>query len=101
MKTKDSYPRKTSRLWVGISTVNGVQKRSIFRHVGEPKKENYPDFSAAIGPFRTKAGAEYLSTHFYCGSVAKAEQMAKLHKGQSQLCATRIDFLNKEIRAKS
>jgi hypothetical protein len=56
--------------------------RSVFyMAVVEPTQEMCPQYSAVIGPFRTKRGAEFMRDHGagnpHCQTVADAERIAK------------------------
>lgn len=75
-------PRKT-RLYVGLNATLS-QLREVFRAEPTPSKETHPQYGAVIGPFRTRAGAEFMARfgynnpHVLC--VADAERLAKAHK---------------------
>lgn len=81
--------RISRRLWVGIN--KGV--RTVFRHAGEPSAEACPQFICAIGPFRTRRGADFMAGivtgagNPHCRCVADAERLAAIHAGQSALCS--------------
>jgi hypothetical protein len=69
--------KQTRRLWVGVKG----NARTVFRHTGEPTAETCPQFTCAVGPFRTKRGAEYLAKRGgngnpHCQSVREAERLA-------------------------
>ncbi|MGA8151609.1 MAG: hypothetical protein WB952_11715 [Terriglobales bacterium] len=54
--------------------------REVFQHEGELKYDSMkPTYDLVIGPFRTKAGANYLAEHWcepQCQTVNKAESLA-------------------------
>lgn len=65
-------------LYVGCSQ----GKRELFRSKTTPTQSTHGSrFSAVIGPFRTKKGAEFMRDHGtnnpHCQSVADAERLAK------------------------
>lgn len=73
--------RKT-KLYVGMSaTLDHL--REVFRAEPTPTKETHPQYGAVIGPFRTRAGAEFCARfgfgnpHVQC--VADAERLAKVY----------------------
>lgn len=91
--------RPSRRLWVGIKG----NSRTVFRHAGEPTGETHPQFTCAVGPFRTRRGADYLVRHGGNGNpqiqcVRDAERLAAIHAGQSALCAAYTAHLDGEIR---
>lgn len=98
MKNTNTRPARISRrLWVGVKG----NSRAVFRHAGEPTAETHPQFSAAIGPFRTKRGAEYMAG-FHGGRslcVRDAERLAAIRAGQSTLCSAYSAHLDREITA--
>lgn len=88
--------RISRRLWVGVKG----NSRTVFRHAGEPSAETHPQFTCAIGPFRTRRGADYMAASRNapnCQTVRDAEQLAAIHAGQSALCATYSAHLDREI----
>lgn len=73
--------RKYSCLYVGVTGI--CDRRVIFRSAVEPTAQTHGNrFSLVIGPFRTKAGAQYMADYGvnnpYCRCVADAEKLAKL-----------------------
>ena len=66
--------------YVGLS--RGI--RQVFgmaQHRDEPTSESHLPYAAAIGPFRTRRGAEFMATYGknnpHCHTVADAERLAK------------------------
>lgn len=74
--------RKT-KLYVGMNATLGTLYE-VFRAEPTPTKETHPQYGAVIGPFRTRAGAEFCARfgfgnpHVQC--VADAERLAKQYK---------------------
>ena len=70
---------KRSRIYVGCA--NGT--REVFSSKEIPTEKSYPQFNACIGPFRTQAGAKFMSTlgfnNPHCVTVADAERLAKIY----------------------
>lgn len=90
--------RISRRLWVGIKG----NTRTVFRFAGEPTGEACPQFACAVGPFRTRRGADYLARHGGNGNpqiqcVRDAERLAAIHAGQSALCSAYSAHLDREI----
>lgn len=68
-----------SKFYVGIQ--DGL-KRKVFRSIGTPVWETHgTEFLAVIGPFRTKAGAEFMRDfgqgNPHCCNVRQAEYLAR------------------------
>ena len=89
-----------TRPYIGIRHDN---TREMFRASAGPTEELYGTlYAAVIGPFRTVRGAEYMLAYGkqnpHCRCVSEAERLAELHKGQSELCASRIAWLDREMR---
>ena len=59
-------------------------KYEVFRHTSTPTEEQYPQYKAVIGPFKTKRGAKYLVDNYWCGCVQDAEKLSK-HKVLAEL----------------
>ena len=79
-------PRK--RLYVGV---NSDLTRETFWSAETPTETSHGHlYACAIGPFRTKTGAEYMRDYGqgnpHCRCVADAERLAQFHKDQSMLC---------------
>ena len=69
-----------TRLYVGVGGIN-LSKREIFRSNSTPTQTTHGDkYRLSIGPFRTKAGAEYMKNNPFCPSVADAERKAAIKK---------------------
>lgn len=68
-----------TRLFVGVAE-GGV--REVFRFAGTPTEKTHGrKYAAAIGPFVTRAGANYMRDYGvwnpHCQTVAEAERLAK------------------------
>jgi len=77
MATKTKKP--TNKLYVGIMRNS---KREVFRCIGTPTQTTFSKiYNAVIGPFRTRAGAEFMAKYGrnnpHCQTVADAERLAK------------------------
>jgi hypothetical protein len=59
----------TSRAYVGILPGSG---RVVFRESREPVADLHPEYTYAVGPFRTRAAADYFAQHNECRTVAAA-----------------------------
>lgn len=74
----------TTRLYVGIKP-DGT--RQTFRSATTPTAESHPCYTAVIGPFRSKAGAEYMrdygANNPLCRSVPDAERLAAPRYGRT------------------
>jgi len=71
-----------SRIYVGVKG----STRKVFRSEKIPTHQSHGDkYSAVIGPFRTKAGAEVMAKYGrnnpHLQTVSEAEKMAKQLKG--------------------
>ena len=64
---------KRARFYVGISGPS----RQVFSSRERPTPETFPTFGAAIGPFKTKAGANFMRDNPLCESISAAERNAK------------------------
>ena len=89
---------KRKRFYVGL----GKHARVVFASAETPTENSHGGaYGAAIGPFRTKAGAMYMAAHGagnpHCLCVADAERLAKVHQGQSELGAAYGKHLDAEI----
>lgn len=75
---------KRSRFYVGLLpgavTIGSPGLREVFSSAATPTAATHPAYAAVIGPFRTKAGAEFMSARGYgnphCRTVAEAERLA-------------------------
>jgi hypothetical protein len=74
------------KLYVGVTP----GKREIFRSNVTPTTETHGDrFNMAIGPFRTRRGAEWMAdpvkgmANPHCRNVADAERLAKKYSKRS------------------
>jgi len=71
------------RYYVGLSEdLERRHVRSVFRSSTIPNEETHgADYAAAIGPFRTKRGAEFMARYGacnpHCRTVNEAERLAK------------------------
>ena len=68
-----------NRIWLGISLNNTT--RELFNYHTAPTFRSHGDkYICAIGPFRTKKGAEFMRDHGsgnpHCQSVNQAEHIA-------------------------
>jgi hypothetical protein len=79
MKTQNaSKSPARSRIWLGLRE----GKRTVFRSVETPSWDSHGRlYSAVIGPFRTKRGAEFMRDHGdanpHCRTVNDAEHLAR------------------------
>jgi hypothetical protein len=77
-------------------------KREVFKFHKNPEWSDNLSYLATIGPFRTKAGANYMALYGgnnpHCQCVADAERLALIHKGQSELCANYATHLDKRLK---
>ena len=76
---KAKKPRR--RLWLGLGFEN---IRELFYYTGEPTFKLHGDkYYAAIGPFRSRAGAIYMrdrgENNPHCNCVADAERLSRLY----------------------
>ena len=80
----------SKNLYVGVKrseVINEPSKRELFWSEKEPTQESHGHlYTLAIGPFRTKSGAEYMANYGYnsphCLTVNDAERLAALHTEQ-------------------
>ena len=71
------------RFYVGIVSRPTVRFYELFTSAQVPTRESTGErYAACIGPFRTKAGAEFMRDHGdgnpYCESVRDAEELARV-----------------------
>ena len=69
--------RLTNRFFVGIKS---DLKREVFRSAGIPNENTFGEYSAVIGPFRTKRAAVFMANcqnNPHCLSVSDAERISK------------------------
>lgn len=74
--------RTRTKLWVGCGK---GYSREVFRSALTPTEDTHGDrYYAAIGPFRTRRGAEFMATcgrdNPHCRYVADAERIARKQK---------------------
>lgn len=82
LEDKGRKRKKQSRLYVGC---NASRSWEVFRATEKPTCESHgAQYAAVIGPFRTRAGAEFMRDHGYgnphCATVADAERLAREHR---------------------
>jgi len=92
--TAPTLAEKRPRFYIGITPVFHV--RFMFTSAETPTAESHGTrFSAVIGPFRTKRGAEYMRDNRYCDSVAHAERAALVSASQHELCLARLSTFSR------
>ena len=64
------------RFYIGVNIRKQV--REMFKSGIKPNERTHPEYSYAIGPFRTKRGAEYMLAYPMTRSVRDAENKAEL-----------------------
>ena len=71
--------KKLMRIYLGLNAANYL--REVFKFSKTPTKKDTPQYSAVVGPFRTKRAALFMrdcgvnNPHVQC--VADAERIAK------------------------
>lgn len=73
-----------SKLYVGLSS----GKREVFRSPTVPTHDSHgARFNAVVGPFRTRAGADFLARYGggnpHCQCVADAERLARIPQNET------------------
>jgi len=80
--------RKYTKPYVGLKPI-GDGKREVFRSAITPTEQTHPQYTAVIGPFRTRRAADYMAHYGHlnpsCQCVADAERIAAIRAGQTEL----------------
>ena len=66
-----------AKWYVGLKTEGPIRTRSMKRWTDPPNFMAY-GYRTVIGPFKTRAGAEYFKNHSECRSVQEAEYNAAM-----------------------